>query len=333
MELDTLDSQNMRQVILDFPKQLTKGWELAKDIKLDKQFKNVIICGMGGSALPADILLSITKLSVPLMVHKNYGLPYYASKNSLVICISYSGNTEETVSALQEAVEKNISAIVICTGGTLEEIAKENTLPFVKIPSGIQPRSAIGYLFSALCAILANQGIMKNMSAEITEAAKDLPDIIVKMEEHGKQLAEKLEKKIPVIYASEQHKALAEVWKIRFNENTKTPAFYNFFPELNHNEMTGFGTLKQSKVANFYAIILQDEYNHDQIKKRMDLTADILKECGINVSIIESKKGSETAKFFTSVALSDWTSYYLALKNDTDPTPVPMIEDFKKRLA
>ena len=151
------------------------------------------------------------------------------------------------------------------------------------------------------------------------------------LEKEGKVLAEKLVKKVPIIYASRQYQALAEIWKIRFNENSKIPAFYNYFPELNHNELVGFSEVEKVD-AKFYAIFLQDQTDHPRIAKRMELTAETLQSKNIPVSIIASTKGSETSKIFSSLMLSDWTSYHLALLNDVDPTPVAMIEDFKKRL-
>ncbi len=326
-----IDKEHMRQVILDFPKQLEAGLELAKDITVEGKFRNVIVCGMGGSALPADLLATLFEPKLPFVIHKDYGLPYFVSPHSLVICVSYSGNTEETVSALSEAVEKKVPTVVIATGGKLKELATKHQLPFVEIPSGIQPRSAVGYMFAAVTKILANHQIMSDISADVKTTVKDLTSIQASLEKEGKVLAEKVKGRIPVVYASRQYQALAEIWKIRFNENAKIPAFYNYFPELNHNEMTGFSEVEKVE-AKFYGIFLQDHTDHPRIAKRMDLTADVLKGKKIPVSMIGATKGSVTAKVFSSLLLSDWTSYHLALLNEVDPTPVPMIEDFKRKL-
>ena len=325
------DTSNMRQVIMDFPKQLEVGFKLAKNVKVKGKFKNIVIAGVGGSALPADLLVGMFHIALPIYIHKDYNLPREASRDSLVICISYSGNTEETISVLQEALTKKLPVIGIATGGEIEKLCQENKITFVKIPSGIQPRSAVGYLFSVLAGILANHNAIEDISGDLKNTVKDLQAIKGQLEKEGKVLAEKLVKKVPIIYASRQYQALAEIWKIRFNENSKIPAFYNYFPELNHNELVGFSEVEKVD-AKFYAIFLQDQTDHPRIAKRMELTAETLQSKNIPVSIIASTKGSETSKIFSSLMLSDWTSYHLALLNDVDPTPVAMIEDFKKRL-
>lgn len=325
------DTGNMKQVIKDSPQQLEKGLELAKDIRLNGTFNNVVIAGMGGSALPADILANLFEISVPVYIHKDYNLPNNISEKSLVICISYSGNTEETISALELAITKKLSIIGVATGGKIEELCKSHNIPFVKIPSGIQPRSAVGYIFSVLAQLFANHQILKDIAEDLKNTKKDLESISDQLEKEGKVLAEKLVKKIPVIYSASTYWPLAEIWKIRFNENSKIPAFYNVFPELNHNEMTGYSEVKKTE-AKFYAIFLQDHADHQRITQRMDLTADILKEKGIPVSIVAAAKGSLTSKIFSNLILSDWTSYHLALLQDVDPSPVTMIEDFKKKL-
>lgn len=330
MEVNPIDQSNMRQVILDFPKQLEAGLALAKDITSTKPTGRIIVCGMGGSGLPADILNTLSSPGLPIIVHKDYGLLPDANASDLVICISYSGNTEETVSALQEAAAKNIPAVVIATGGELERLSRDHQLPFVKLPAGIQPRSAIGYMSGALAMLLENVGIV-SMSSQFIQAAKDVAEATPKLEAEAQVMAKKLNGKIPVVYASDRLATLAKIWKIRFNENSKIPAFYNVFPELNHNELAGYEGIK-SVTGKFHFIILKDADDHPRVQKRMELTADIAKESGADVSILATERGSLVAKFFTSAVLSDWVSYYLALERNINPTPVTVVEDFKKRL-
>ncbi len=288
-----LDKENMRQVIIDSAGQLQKGLALAKDIIVEGNFGNVVICGMGGSTLPADLLVSLNKAKIPFYIHKDYNLPKVANENSLVICISYSGNTEETVSSLQEAIEKKFTVIGISTGGQIETLCTKHQIPMVKIPSGIQPRSAIGYIFSALAKVLSNAKMIEDMSGQLLQASEKLDKVWALLEVDGKNLAKKLVKKVPVIYSSNTLKELARIWKIKFNENSKIPAFYNFFPELNHNEMVGYTNLKKMGAKNFYTLILQDNADHPRIIKRMHLTQDLIK---------------------------------------IDPTPVAMVEEFKKMM-
>lgn len=326
--METIDKSNMRGVILDSPRQLIKGLELAKNIHIEAHFENVVICGIGGSALPVNVLNTIVKPNIPVLTHRNYNLPNEATEKSLVVCISYSGNTEETVSALEQSIEKKIKTIGIATGGKIEKICNEHNIPFVKIPSGIEPRSATGYLFSALAKILANAKIIQDPSVDVINSVKDLESVNESLEKEGKEFAKKLKGKIPVVYASAEFKNIARIWKIKFNENSKTPAFWNYFPELNHNEMVGFSQLE--KKNNFHFIIIKDNYTHERNLKRMDLFGDLLKEKGSGVSFVDFQKGSLLSGVFAMLLLGDWVSYYLALENKVDPTPVKMVEDFKK---
>ncbi len=330
MEIKNIDKSNMREVITKSPEQLTNGLDLAKNIKIEGVFKNVIVCGVGGSALPANILNSVVVTKIPLLVHRDYNLPASANEDSLVVCISYSGNTEETVSALEKAIHKNITAVAIATGGKIEKICEEHNVALTKIPAGIQPRSATGYLFSALATILTNCGIIDDISEDILNTARELEKRNPALEKEGKALAKKIAKKIPIVYASNNFKAAARIWKIKFNENSKIPAFHNYFPELNHNEMVGFTNSKN--VSGFYVLIIKDAQDHPRTLKRMDLMSSILKKKGVKNSFIETVEGSMALKLFEVLLLGDWTSYYIAINNKIDPTPVEMVEEFKMML-
>lgn len=339
----TIDKSNMRQIILDFSKQFEKGLEAAKDINPIGKFTNVVVCGMGGSALPADILkawLETYKFQnnkkLTFCVHRSYGLPLCVDTNSLVVCISYSGNTEETISAYEEAIKQKITVISMATGGKLADLAQKHKTPFVKIPDKpkIPPRNALGYQFAALAKIFANCGFLKNKKEQILEMAKLLqPETL---EQEGKRIAQKLVGKIPLIYTSDRFRYIARLWKIKFNENSKSPAFWNYFPELNHNEMEGMAHENKSQFRKepfFYSLILEDENDHPRIKQRMKVTAQILAEKGIPTEIIKLPQTSnQLSKIFSAVILGDWISYYLALTYQVDPTPVKTVEEFKKRL-
>ena len=326
-----IDKENMKEVITKSNLQFAKGLDLAKNIKVVGEFKNVVICGIGGSALPANILNSLVTPKVPIYIHRDYNLPAIVNEDSLVICISYSGNTEETISALQQTIDKNITAIGIATGGKIEKMCEEHNIALAKIPAGIQPRSATGYLFSALTTILTNCNIIDDISNDILATATELEKISPALEKEGKALAKKLDKKIPVVYASNRLKAAARIFKIKFNENSKIPAFYNYFPELNHNEMVGFTDKK--KASNLYVLIIKDKNDHERTIKRMDLLAKILKKQGVKNSFIETKEGTFMFRLFAILLLGDWTSYYVAINNKTDPTPVEMVEEFKRLMA
>ncbi|XOB42084.1 MAG: bifunctional phosphoglucose/phosphomannose isomerase [Candidatus Nealsonbacteria bacterium] len=317
----------MRETILDFPKQFKEGIEKAKDVRVEGRFENIIICGMGGSALPADLLLIFfNDLKLPLYIHRSYNLPPQATKESLIICISFSGNTKETISTFKEAQERKLKAAAITAGGELAKSAKKYNTPLVFLPSvKIQPRWAFGYLFGALIKVLSNSGVIEDNSDEILKIAEKLKPL--ELETQGKSLAKKLVGKIPLVYASNKFKSLARIWKINFNENSKIMAFWNYFPELIHDEIVGYSNLK-----NFHVIILRDSDDHPKILKAMDLTADLLKQKGIEVDFVELEKKNVLEKVFNNLILSDWVSYYLAKEYKIDPTPVEIVEEFKKKL-
>lgn len=323
----------MREIILNFPKQFKIGSEAAKNIKLEGSFENIVICGVGGSALPGSLLLDITDVSIPVFIHRDYGLPKIASEKSLIICISFSGNTEETLSAYQEAIEKNYKVIVVSTGGKLQELTQENNTPVAIVPNDcLQSRFGIGYLLAATLKILANCKVIEDKTKEILEAAENLKPATFK--EQGKKLAKKLAGKIPIIYSSNNFKSLSRIWKIKFNENSKVMAFWNYFPELNHNEMVGLtNTKSKNENLKYYFIILRNKDDHPRILKRMELTAELIKESETEVDFIEMTGETKLEKIFNALLLGDWVSYYLALAYGQDPVPVKIVEEFKKRMG
>lgn len=325
----------MEKMILKFPEQFKIGIEAAKNIKLRKRFKKVCICGMGGSALPANLLSMILeeyKLKLPLIIQRDYFLPSQVDKDTLIVLISYSGNTEETISCLKDALSKKLEIVIITSNGKLENFAKKYSIFYALIPKGLPPRMALGYQFSALLGILVNCHLLpKSLIDKINDLEKRIDP--KKFQKEGKKLAQKLFLKIPIIYASNRLKHLARIWKIKFNENTKIPAFWNFFPELNHNEMVGFENLKEKmKNCQFFLLILEDKDDYPKNKKRMRLTLEILKKHGIEGEILKLKGKDFLERIFASIILSDWTSFYLAKHYGVDPVLVKMVEEFKKKI-
>ena len=349
------DKSNMRKIILDFPRQFRTGIEAARGVNLkpgtlSRWPENIIICGMGGSASAGEILVTLRPLDV--FCHKSYGLPPQTGNESLIICLSYSGNTEETISAFQEALKRKLPLITITTGGQLEKLSKKYQIPLTKIPGPkIPPRLALGEMFSALIQILVNHHILgPEICQEILKAGAFLKTEPrpLKMggakvkkrtnfsspskgfEIRGRELAKKIFQKIPFIYTPKQFREIGLIWKNSFNETAKTIAMANYFPELNHNEIVGLGEV--SKKNKLSVIILRDKKDHPRILKQMRIAKDLIEEEGTKVEFIDMAGETMLERIFSSVVLGFWTAYWLAIEYKIDPTPVKAIEEFKRKL-
>jgi len=326
--MNEIDKENMEEILDDFPNQIKKGVELCGDLKVDKPIDKIILIGMGGSALAGEILKCYLKqeLKIPLIMMKTYSLPKFVDKKTLVIASSYSGDTEETVYAYREAVRKFIPTIAIASGGKLEELAKINKTPFIKLPGNIQPRLTIGYSFFALLKLFENSGFIESKKQDTKRTEKALKKPMFK--EIAKKLAEKLKDKIPIIYASDDMAAVAYKWKIDINENSKTHAFYNTIPEMNHNELVGYTNIK----GDYHVIIIKNDEDFERIKRRIKINKNIIKEKNVEVTEVEIKGDCFLTKLFSAIYIGDWVSYYLALNYNQDPTPVNIVEDLKRKL-
>jgi glucose/mannose-6-phosphate isomerase len=329
METNDLDRSNLREVILNYPNQLQLGQKFAASIRLPKKnYTDLIICGMGGSALPADLLTSYlsenSNFKLPIIINRSYDFPKKKGKEPLIFICSYSGNTEETVGCFSQALETKNQIVAFAKGGKIKDLAEKNKVPLVKMNikfKNFQPRYATTYVFVSMHQVLTNIGLCDRIN--------QFPKIDSRsLEVFGEELAQKIKGKTPVIYASDKYKLLAKNWKIKINENAKTPAFWNYLPELNHNEMISF-TNPQSP---FIAFFLIDDNDHSQIKKRAKITAELYRKKGVSTEIIKIKGKSYLEKTLNCLVLGDWASYYLALEYGQDPTPVEMVEELKKKL-
>ncbi len=335
-----LDKSNLRQAIYDSPKQFEVGFEIAKDIKVEGDFKRVVFYGEGGSAFPASLvrILAANKrydsgqLPISFFQNYTYNLTPDSERDALNIFCSYSGNTEETISTLNQAIEKGLPLICMASGGKIEEICKEHNLPFVKLPVpyvGFQPRMGTGYFVGAMLQVLANHGLAADIKDDILKSASGFEPKMEGFEKMGMEIAEKVYGKTPVVWTDQMFKELARIWTIKFNEHAKNPAFWNFFSELNHNLMIGYSNLGN----RYFAIMLKDPADDPRNHKRYEVTAGILKEVGMESEILELSGESVFEKLFNSIYLADFTAYYLAEKNGVDPTPVDLVEEFKRRLT
>lgn len=337
-----LDKSNLHQMLLDSPDQFMEGFRIAKGIKLPGTFKSVMISGMGGSALPGNLFRvylsdlarrkKLTGKRIGIFQNRFYGLPHESYDECLNFICSYSGNTEETVASFEEALKNNLPCVGLSSGGKIEAMCKEHGVPHIKLPipfPGFQPRVGTGYFIGAMYQVLVNQGLVPDTTEEILAYAKELKTKLPEYEEQGRVLSEKLKGKTPVIYSTTRFKSVAMIWKIKINENAKTPAFWNFFPELNHNEMVGF-TNPQGK---FIVVMLCDDEDFPPMVKRFDMTAKLLREKGVAVEMVSMPGRSVFEKMFGTTLIADFTSYYLALAYGVDPTPVDMVEELKKLLV
>ena len=325
--MDKIDRQDVRKIILDFPKQFKVGFEASKNIKLTWKFENVVVSGMGGSIWPTDILTTWVDFKIPVYINRTYNLPTQTNQKTLLIFSSYSGNTEEPIYSYKEAIRKGLNTISITSGGKLEKLCKKNNTPLILVPSGLQPRMATGYLFSALASVLFKAKLISKKSIqELLGLEKKLKP--KNWESKGKKIAKKLFKKVPIIYTPDKFKSVGYVWKIKFNENSKVPAFCGYFSELNHNEMNGW----ENPLDKFFVLILRDWKDHPQMLKRMKLTYELIRLKKIKAEMINIPEGNLLSRIFNTILLGDWISYYLALEYKVDPIKIKMVEELKKRL-
>lgn len=319
----------MRDIIIHSPDQIAHSQEVNKGLRVTGTFDSIVVAGMGGSGHPGDLINALNISKVPLLVHRDYDLPPLYGKNPLVIVSTYSGNTEESLSAYQAAQTKGYSLLANTSGGTLGEWSGRDSVPWVKIDyPGMQPRHTLFASFVGLATALGNSGLAQDISQDLAGASALLEKEMEDMEEIGKKLSEKLHGATPVFTSAASLAFAAKNFKIQTNENVKTPAFWNQFPELNHNEMVGF-THPQGP---FHVVMLRDSADHIRNKARMEVTAQIYKEAGVDVSYLDAKGDSQLAKIFYAVTIGLWTTYYLALSYNIDPVPVAGVENFKKKL-
>lgn len=317
----------MRETILNLGRQFEFEPQLQGADNLGS-FRKFLVVGMGGSHLAAD-LIKIAKPELDLIVHKSYGLPPLPDlQERLIIVNSYSGNTEEAIDAFQAALTKGLSVIALTSGGHLLQKAKEARAPYLLLPGGFQPRMALGLSTRALLKIMGAEADLEQTG----ELARWLEP--ARLESQGRALAQNLKGYVPVIYTGGRNWALAYNWKIRFNETAKIPAFWNEFPELNHNEMQGW--LKTAKtlalLKRFFLIFLLDQTDDPRILKRMELTRELMEKNGLPVKTVLLEGKTRWHQIFNCLVLADWVSFYLAQIYGSDPETVPLIEEFKQRL-
>ena len=341
------DPENMYNRIFDLPEQMEEALKISKNWKINTddfpEIKNIVVIGMGGSAIGGDLVRSYlaSKLLIPFQVVRNYSLPEYVDDETLVIVSSYSGNTEETLSALDDAIGRKAMIAAISTGGMLEEICKFNEIPMAKLPEGLQPRAAIGFSFVPTLLFFEKINLVKNLTKEVELAI----ELIKKTREEfiedndidsnpAKKLAKSFFRKIPIIYSGPTATDVVGVrWKGQICENAKNLAFANQYAEFNHNELVGWAEQAKELKKNLIVVQLHDSADHIQIVQRMDIVHKLIAELGIDVEEINAIGATPLERMFYLIQLGDFTSYYLAVLNGVDPSPVKVITRLKGMLA
>ncbi len=341
------DPENMYNCIFDLPEQMEKALKISKSWKINQddfpEIKNIVVIGMGGSAIGGDLVRSYlaSSLLVPFQVIRNYSLPEYVDDETLVIVSSYSGNTEETLSALDDAIGRKAMIAAISTGGMLEDICKLNEIPMAQLPEGLQPRAAIGYSFVPTLLFFEKIGLVKNLTKEVESTIKLLKTTREEFIEDNelnsnpaKKLAKSMYGKIPIIYSGPVNTDVVGLrWKGQICENAKTLAFANQYAEFNHNELVGWADNAKAMKKQLIVIQLHDAADHNQIVQRMDIVHKLIAEIGIDVEEINAIGATPLERMFFLIQLGDFASYYLAILNDVDPTPVKVITRLKGMLA
>jgi glucose/mannose-6-phosphate isomerase len=346
-QIRSLDPDNMYNRVFDFPEQmadalaLAQKWPVsAKDIA---DIGNIVVIGMGGSAIGGDLVRSYLagRLMVPFTVCRNYQLPEFVDDETLVIASSYSGNTEETLAALDDALGRKAMIVALTTGGMMAEVAKVNGIPVLTLPPGIQPRAALGYSFVPILVLLEKLGLIKDAVKEISatidwlkhERELHIEDLTV-VDNPAKELATAIHGKIVIVYGGPTlTDTVAVRWKGQFCENSKTLSFANQYAEFNHNELVGWSDVVRPHAEHLVVLNLHDEDDHPRIQRRMDIVKKIVEGHGVKVFDLQSSGNSPLKRMFSLIQLGDFVSYYLAILNGVDPTPVVAIERLKQALA
>ena len=318
-----IDRESMYSSIRDFPLQLREAYNNSEWIRLrNENPARIIIVGMGGSGIGAELLRDYTKDSRIIPIH-GYDLGK-VSNEDLVVIISYSGNTEEAISCFKQARNADAETIVITSDGRLKRLAKEYRSKVIDVKPGLQPRAALGYLFTPLLIIAHRAGLINDPSRELEQAI----DVLIRrdLKQSAIDLSEKLMNRKVVIYGSPLMKSVAYRWKTQLNENAKHAAFYHYLSEVNHNELEAF-----SDMRDMFMIILSSSLESHRIRKRVELTKKYASR--YMPVIVLNSTDPLLIGMLSMIHLGDWVSYYLALRKGIDPSPVKIIEEFKKELG
>jgi len=338
------DKSGMLDHLHAFPEQCQMAWEKVQKFELPREYariSNVVILGMGGSAIGGDIVrrLALAESKVPVWVHRDYGLPAFVDESTLIIASSYSGNTEETLSAFTKSLGTRAKKLVITSGGKLKHLAEREGIPVFVIDYQAPPRAAFPHSFVPLVGIFQKLGLLGDKAADLKEAvdilnklSRDLIETRPLGSNPAKQLATRLQGHVAVIYGAEILSEVAQRWKGEFNENSKAWAFFESFPELNHNAVVGYEFPPEAKERLLVFMLRSSSLNSRNLL-RYDVTAKLLAKAGIAYEFVEARGKSALAQVLSLVHLGDYASFYLSMLNEVDPTSTDAINLVKQYLA
>ncbi len=344
--LDGLDSENVLQAVEGFAGQMTDAWAIgtgATGLPEAEGVDSVVVLGMGGSGVSGDVLQSVAgpRLLIPVHVIKSYGpLPEWVGRNTLVFAVSYSGSTEETVAALEDAHQKGARIVTVASGGPLADLAQEYGIAHVSIPSGLQPRASLPFLALPIFAVLESMGFLVGTATDVEEAVEVVGALaarcagsVPEAENPAKELASRLKGKITVVYGGYGIGAAAAMrFKSDLNEYGKAPAFWNFFPELNHNEIVGWNKVAEVTSQHVALVLLRDRDEHPRISLRFEITERLISDKVSDVIEVESKGVSALARMMSLIFVTQMAAIYVGLAHGVDPGPVEVIQALKAEL-
>jgi glucose/mannose-6-phosphate isomerase len=344
----SIDVERMIDRVLEMPAQMEQSWEVAGSFAEGQSAptSQMVVCGMGGSAIGGKLLKDLIGREKGASIHleRGYLLPSFAGTDTKVICISYSGNTEEVVSTFREGLSKGCEVSVITSGGILMDETVKAGVPLLKVPDGIPPRAAIGYLFTPLLRLVAEWGIFSIDESGFYSALENTKSLLIKCGPDADlagnsalQLAHRLYGKVPLIYSGDGLlSGISYRWKCQLNENSKCMAFSNTFPELGHNEVMAWECPEKLR-QDIFLIMLRDMGDHPRVQKRIDATMSILEPLAGGSIGLNSEGGDGEAgrlsRLLSMLAMADLTSVYLAVEYGRDPTPIGKIEEIKNKLG
>jgi glucose/mannose-6-phosphate isomerase len=338
------DPEGMLTHLHMMPQLCREAWQQAMNFDLPPDYASVdkvVILGMGGSAIGGNLVagLALSEAKLPIIVRRDYELPRFTNAKTLVIASSYSGNTEETLAAFEQALKTEAKKLVITTGGKLRTIAQEQGVPTFGFDYKAQPRAALAYSIMPILCFLQRLGFITDKSKDVTETVSVLQQLSLAIKEDvpqrqnlAKQLASRLFNHLPVIYGAGIISEVARRWKTQLNENAKAWAFFEVFPELNHNAVVGY-QFPAELATRIVVVLLHSTRLPERIKLRYQITCQLLQRAGVSYQTIDGSGDCPLSQVMSLVLFGDYTSYYLAMLYKTDPSPVKAIDFLKEKLA